>query len=131
MYTWQELTRLTKAELGRLDIAAVNLACAMGLPGCEHMDLDRCLRAIDEWTQFVKRYTTASYSMREANTPPKFADSRAFFRILCLVTALQKHCGVRYNPLCITTWDFTDPADSFIHGMVGGAGGTCASMPVL
>jgi hypothetical protein len=131
VYAWKDLTRLPEAELARLDIAAVNLVCAVGLPGCEHLDVGRCLRTVEKWTQLVKRYTSAAYSMREENTPPEFANSRAFFRVLCMITALQKHCGVRYNPLCMTTWDFSDPADSFIHGMIGGAGGTCASMPVL
>jgi hypothetical protein len=114
-----------------LDLASVNLACAVGLPGSEYLDIDGCLRIIEKWTHLVRRYTTAAYSMREANTPPEFANSRAFFRILCLITALQRHCGVHFNPLCMTTWDFSSAADLFIHGLLSGNGGTCTSMPAL
>ena len=58
-----------------------------------------------------------------------------------LLRTLQELLGVRYNPARIadpnfqnplsTNPDFRDSRDLFIHGMMGGPGGTCASMPVM
>lgn len=35
MLPWQRLVTLPEEDLGRIDVAEVNLACAEGLPGCE------------------------------------------------------------------------------------------------
>ena len=48
MYDWRELVLLPDRVLARLDIAAVNLACGAGLPGCDRIDAERCLRTIDD-----------------------------------------------------------------------------------
>ena len=33
---FRELAKLSNEELGKYDIAVVNLACSLGLPGSEH-----------------------------------------------------------------------------------------------
>jgi hypothetical protein len=38
--TWQDLVRLSDNQLGVIDIALVNLACAIDLPGRIQPDLD-------------------------------------------------------------------------------------------
>jgi hypothetical protein len=48
-----------------------------------------------------------------------------------MITVLQQDFGVRYNPARIFDPDFRDSRDLFIHGILFGDGGTCASMPVL
>jgi hypothetical protein len=44
---------------------------------------------------------------------------------------LQRDLNVRYNPAKIPEDAPFDAADSFLHGILQGAGGTCATMPVL
>jgi hypothetical protein len=49
------------------------------------------------------------------------------------VTALQRHCGVKYDPSKIglgpeAPFEFHE---QFIHGVIQGPGGTCATMPVV
>jgi hypothetical protein len=52
--------------------------------------------------------------------------------MIALVTVLQKGAGVGYNPDRIDDpWEDQDSRDDFIHGILDGPGGTCASMPVL
>lgn len=48
MFDWQTLVRLPDADLARLDIAEMNLACAEGLPGADRGDFEFCLRTLDE-----------------------------------------------------------------------------------
>ena len=73
--------------------------------------------------------------------PEKFKNSPGFFCCSFLLQVLQEDFGVEYNPLrvrdasfqnprCLEP-DFRDSRDLFIHGIIDGAGGTCASMPVL
>jgi hypothetical protein len=45
---------------------------------------------------------------------------------------LKTGLGVRYNLELVSSPDeFTDSRDDFIHGIIEGRGGTCASLPVL
>jgi hypothetical protein len=58
-----------------------------------------------------------------------------------MLQVLQEEFGVKYNPARIRDSSFQDPKcfdpdfkdsrDLFIHGIIDGPGGTCASMPVL
>jgi hypothetical protein len=48
-----------------------------------------------------------------------------------MITVLQKDCGVRYNLAKIPEDVPFDASDTFIHGIIQGDGGTCASLPVL
>jgi hypothetical protein len=57
MLTLARLRSPTDAEAARLDVAAVDLACAAGLPGSERLDAAACLAKIDEWAAWVRRYT--------------------------------------------------------------------------
>jgi hypothetical protein len=57
MLHWKQLTMLPDAELARVDIARVNLACAAGLPGAELIDHARCFRTLDYWAACVREYT--------------------------------------------------------------------------
>jgi hypothetical protein len=38
----------SEEELGKQDIAAVSLECAVGLPGSEGLDIPACLERLDE-----------------------------------------------------------------------------------
>jgi hypothetical protein len=42
---------LPDEELARQDVAAVNLACAVGLPGSEDLDAKKSLACLEQWTE--------------------------------------------------------------------------------
>jgi hypothetical protein len=63
--------------------------------------------------------------------PKEYENSEAYFRTLSLITVLQRDVGVRYNPAKIAVDAPFDTADSFIHGVIQGDGGTCATLPVV
>jgi len=123
-----------------LDIAALNLCCALGLPGAEDLDIDRLLSKVDVMARHVLLETERHY-YRFINDPGDYEHSQGYFCILMLITVLQQDCGVRYNPARIRDAKFQDPdcfdpdfsnsKDLFIHGILDGPGGTCSSMPVL
>src|SRR5947209_16255317 len=134
MVAWHELVCLGDDELGRLDIAAVNLACAGGLPGPEHVNPAKCLKTLDRWAEAVHRWTAAAYREFFLPNPVDFNHSEACFRIIALLTALSRHCGVRYDPskVGLTPQDGRfDVHESFVFGVTDGPGGTCASLPVV
>jgi hypothetical protein len=129
MLDWRHLARLPDAELVRLDIAAVNLACAEGLPGADEIDVDYCLYKLD-YAEAVRSYTLRLMPQFRRK-PHEYEDSEAYFRALAMITALQRDLGVRYNPAKIPEDAPFETADSFIHGVIPGDGGTCATLPVV
>jgi hypothetical protein len=123
------LTHLSDSALAAVDIAAVNLACAVGLPGAEALDAAACLATLDAWAEHVGR-ETARCSGQFRLDPAAFEGSWAYFRVLVLATVLQQDCGVRYDPDLIDRDDFfSRPEHLFIHGVLQGRGGTCTSLP--
>jgi hypothetical protein len=65
-------------------------------------------------------------------SPAEFDGSLPKFRMLALVTVLQRDLGVRYDPACREgLYCALDPRTLFLHGLLDGHGGTCATMPVL
>ncbi len=127
---WRRLARLSNEGLGRFDIAAVNLACAAGLPDANGIDVASCLRRLNEWAGAVRGYTERLMP-QFLRDPSKYESSEGYFRVLCLVTVLQRDLGVMYNPAKIHEDAPFDTADSFIHGVIEGKGGTCATLPVV
>lgn len=49
--TLEELLAIPDKDLGRVDIARMNLLCATGLPGAENIDVEKYLATLDEWTR--------------------------------------------------------------------------------
>jgi hypothetical protein len=127
--TWQDLVRLSDEQLGAIDIALVNLACAIDLPGPIEPDVDLCLLRLDEWAQLAKEETERGLE-RFRQKPEAYQHSEAYFRVLSMVTTLWKQCGVRYNEAKVPEHVPLDTEDSFLHGVIQGQGGTCASLPV-
>ncbi len=128
------------ARHGDYDIAAANLAAAVGLRGAEDVDVESALAWLDHAAK-RSHFETSRHSYQFRDRPQEFGNSAAYFCMLAMVTVLRQEFGVRYNPArvrdpkfqdpyCIDP-DFSDSRDLFIHGMIGGPGGTCASMPVL
>jgi hypothetical protein len=125
------LVQMPDEKLGAFDIAELNLGAAFGLPGAQDMDVVACLAKLSRWTDLV-RVNTDHWWQRFARSPGEFDNSPSQFRMLVLVTVLQRHLGVRYN-LAFMDGDYngSDSRNLFIHGLLSGYGGTCVSMPVL
>src|SRR5689334_14887125 len=100
MLAWERLIRIPEAERAALDVAAVNLACAEGLPGAEGLDVGRCLGVLDRWAAHVGRETECCAG-QFARDPTAFEGSWAYFRALVLATVLQEDFGVRYDPALV------------------------------
>jgi tetratricopeptide (TPR) repeat protein len=123
---WKQLAGACDAELAKIDIALMNLACATGLPFAERVNVAEHLRTLNNWAKHVQAEIdrNAHRQKREGLPWSQWAAGM-------MVTVLQQDCGVRYNPQRIHDPDFRDSRDQFIHGMIVGDGGTCASMPVV
>lgn len=84
MLRWQDLVRIPDEELGRLDVAEINLACAVDLPGSEAIDYDGCLRKVHELTKSVRRFT--DHHLR--TTGKEFGETDSQTRMRALATYL-------------------------------------------
>ncbi|MBI1916596.1 MAG: hypothetical protein HYS12_17950 [Planctomycetes bacterium] len=115
------------------DIAAADLEQAAGLPGSEDLDAARCLRWVDDAADLV-RSKTEQHLFQFKQRPEEYDHSEAVFRMMWLVSVLQRDLGVHYHQETIDLDDhcfFADAGNLFIHGIIQGKGGTCSSMPVL
>lgn len=130
----RQLLSLSASELATCDIALLNLLCAEGLSGSEGLSLQTCLVTLDRWAEYV-HFETERHFYRFNREPAEYESSEPFFRMLVMVTVLQRTLGVRYNNNRIgdmSTDFFRDSRDLFIHGLLSGdRTGTCASIPVL
>lgn len=126
-----ELLKMTPEQLADVDIAEMNLLCATGLPGAEKLDIGKAFARLDDYAQRVRYWTDQSmWDFRQ--NPSKFENSEAKFRVLLLISVLQKDFGVHYNDRGERNCDFSSSKNPFIHGMIDDTnGGTCASMPVM
>ena len=131
MLSLEELRNPCEEALACFDLAEVDLACAVGLPGSERLDIPACLAWIDEAADWGRRYTQGSFE-RFVQDPAEYDHSEGVFRCVALMRVLKTGLGVRYNHERVAVpEDFTDSRDDFIHGIIEGRGGTCASLPVL
>jgi len=122
---------VAKADSPTADLAATNLNAACGLPGSEALDVGDYLRRVDDWTRLVAA-TTEGCLPAFHRSPGDFDHSLGKFRMMALVTVLQRALGVRYDPACQEgPYCALDPRTLFIHGLLDGHGGTCVTMPVL
>jgi regulator of sirC expression with transglutaminase-like and TPR domain len=126
--------------LGKRDVGELNAICALGLPGAENLDVAATVAWLDEAARQVDWQIRARYD-KFAQNPMVYNNSFGAFYCNYLLRTLQELYGVQYNPKRITDSDFQDPLcinpdfsdsrDLFIHGILNGPGGTCASMPVM
>ncbi len=113
------------------EIGETNLNLACGLPGSETLDVPRYLRQLDQWARLVATKTERFLPVFH-RSPFEFDNSLAKFRMMALVTVLQRDLGVRYDPACQEgAYCALDSRTLFIHGLLDGHGGTCVTMPVL
>jgi hypothetical protein len=135
-----EFIRFPLEAIDSYDVAALNLRCAQGLLGAEDLEEGRLLDWVDQAARLV-HFETCRHWYRFTDSPSTYNNSAGYFCCYFLLQTLQERLGVRYNPArirdsrfqdpkCIDP-DFRDSRDLFIHGMIDGPGGTCASMPVM
>lgn len=68
---------MSDAGLARQYVAAMNLACAVGLPGAEEIDASGCLAALDHWPGLVGRSTETAVESQFRPNPAEFDHSEA------------------------------------------------------
>lgn len=133
MKDWRRYACLPAEERAELHLGFLNLVCSLGLPGSEEIDLDASVQTVERYANTVERWTGAAYTEHFLPNPGAFNNSEAFFRAVSLVIALQRHCGVEYDPSKIGLGP-DEPFvfdDYFIRGVLQGEKGTCATMPVI
>ena len=131
MLTLERLRNPTDEECAGFDLAAVDLACAAGLPGSDRLDVPACLAWVDHAAAWVRHQTAATIEQFRRG-PATYENSEGIFRVVAMMNVLWRGLGVHYNRERVDDPEgFTDSRDDFIHGIVGGRGGTCASLPVL
>jgi hypothetical protein len=117
-------------QLATVEIAAANLQLAQELPGAEGLNVDACLDLIDHWTRLVRLGTDRQFVKRKSGADADLSESQ--YRMLVLVTVLQRNIGVQYYvPFTEGEFDARDSRNLFLHGILLGHGGTCSTMPVL
>lgn len=125
----RDLAAMSDDEIRAADVAMLNLAAANGLPGAESLDVPALIARLDQWASLVAVNTR---HWRRKFTPTDDCPTEAHFRMMAMLTVVQRDLGVRYNPACMTgLHDTRDSRDNFIHGLLTGHGGTCCSLPVL
>ncbi|MGA2498080.1 MAG: hypothetical protein ABSH20_10080, partial [Tepidisphaeraceae bacterium] len=95
---WKTL-QLSLEAMGRLDIAYRNLICASDLPDAANLDIRACMKTRDEWAEHIRRETDRSLPRYQRN-PGDFQHSEAFFRVLVMITILQRDLGICYDLEC-------------------------------
>lgn len=125
---WNLCSR-SDSELESVDVALLNLSLADGLAGAENLNVPELLDCIERWTSLVALNTKHWFASFE---PTEDCPTENQFRMMSMVTLLQRDIGVHYSPSQISgPDDARDSRDSFIHGPLTGWGGTCSSLPVV
>lgn len=130
MLHWQTFARLPNSELAKLDIAQINLACAVGLPTTDNIDFGFTREQLDNWAAHTRRFTERSLSLFYSGRSD-YSDSEARFRIQAMITFLQRDVGIRFRTDKRSNDAILTPSDTFLHGILRGEGGTCGSLPIL
>lgn len=129
--TLNEVLTMPEDELGQVDIARVNLLCAAGLTGAEELDIEKCLKTIDEWAELIK-IDTANRLNSYYQNPARYDNSVNKFKTVNMALYLKDRLGVHYDPACVGNDDFSNPDFIFIHGLLNDKrSGTCTSIPTL
>ena len=144
-----QLLALPPEQLEKVDIARIDFLLAEGLPSSENLDVEQCLKTLDEWASEVKEETERNYH-RFVEHPEKFKNSLGNYRMAVMAAVLCQDLRVHYDPqrekeLFENNYFtqsqpyskaeqhfFSDASDFFLQGLVSDKRyGTCASMPYL
>ena len=118
---------MSDQELSALDPLIMNLVVAKGIPECAALDISAHARTVDEWARLVGAATRRAEP--HAHGEALYQHDPDLWRAGGMAIMLAGPAfGVRY------TGDKLNPArpeQSFVHDVIDGRTGTCASMPVL
>lgn len=147
--TLGKLTSMKPEELAGIDVAAMNLLCAQGLPGSEGFEMASSLRTLDEWAHHVEE-KIAYYHYRFVEHPAEYENKENLFKMVMLILTLQQDLGVHYDAASMGVAAlphatqaqieadladehyFKDSKAAFLNGILSeGHTGTCSSLPVL
>ncbi len=118
-------------DRARSDFAVANLICAEGLPGGRPFDIGECVQIRDQWAQRVRQETDRLVHVFRGQPEP-YGNSEARFRVMVLITVLQRDFGVHYADRFNDMPDselFANPEHLFCHGVFLNREGTCSSLP--
>ena len=136
-----ELLARSHGQLEHVDLAVLNLLCAVGLRGAEHLNVAQDLDTLDTWAKHVAAETLRNFH-RFAKNPEEYGGSVASYRMMMLTTVLQQDFRAHYSPNRARPQlrgqrepndaFFADSREVLLHGLLGGdRAGTCSSLPVL
>lgn len=139
--TLAELLALPPGQLEHVDLAVLNLLCATGLRGAEHLNVQQDLDTLDAFSKHVAAETLRNFH-RFARNPDEYGGSLASYRMMMLTTVLQQDFQAHYSPNRTgpqlrgesepNDAFFADSREVLLHGLLGGdRAGTCSSLPVL
>gem|GEM_PF-1980289 len=144
--TLDALLLLSPDQLDKVDIALINLLCAVGLRGSENLNVQQCIGTLNTWALNIDWETKRNFH-RYAERPAEFKNSLAYYRMGMLGTVLAEDLQIQYNPTfeqrqlktelvawSLQDWEafYSDSRDIFLHGLLTGRRfGTCSSMPFL
>jgi hypothetical protein len=135
----KELLARPDKDLGRVDIARMNLLCAEGLPNAGKIDIEQSLAMMDAWAEVVKK-AERKYLPNYYKAPSKYENSASKFKAITLALTVKEDLKCGYNMELVrsgamsdmrSTRFFSDSRDLFLHGFIARKTGTCASLPVL
>jgi hypothetical protein len=119
------------------DIAAVNLACARGLPNCNESAFPEYLTLLDTIAEAVKKQTEKSWRLFKVK-PHEFNHSENVFRIYTMEYVFRALFGIKYDPKVREAtatgkpWTTTDSTEICINGILSDKRtGTCSSLPTF
>lgn len=119
------------------DIAAVNLACARGLPRADGDQFPGYVAQLDTIAEAVQRYTERSWRLFKIK-PAQFHNSENVFRVYTMEHVFRVQFGIRYDRKVREMtesgrhFNTTDSSEVFIHGILGPKRtGTCSSLPTF
>src|SRR5258708_185697 len=94
-FDWGALARLDNLRLGEFETGNLNFVCATGLPGVDSAAIPEYIERLTKWMGIVCVETALSLP-RFKRTPAKYENSEEYFRMLVMVTVLQRDLGVHY-----------------------------------
>jgi hypothetical protein len=147
--TLEQLLALPPDQLEGVDIARLDLLCAEGLPGSEHLDVEKSVQTLDAWANYIKGETDRNFH-QFVEHPEQFKNSVGRYRMAVMAAVLFKDLRLQYDPARekelfehhffaggepygdAERSFFSDSSDIFLHGLLSDKRfGTCASLPIL
>lgn len=128
----RQLLGMSDADLDRVDIVAMNLIIAKGIPSLTGIDIRRYQRLADLWaSDIARRLPDLEGEFRAA--PQEWKHDIDFFRlgIVCWYVDLVLKIAYREDQREAKVVLYTDPIDLFLNGVMDTRRGTCGNLAVL